>query len=290
MLFKKFPIAFFLTLVAAHAHAAWVEKGYAVVSRPGIDQPFVLVADKNLTDSKAVKNVVIYFAGGSGWIPPPQDNNGETKTGATGQKIISLRGFLAEKLGVVVAIGLPSDKQQSGLGLEWREGPEHVQDVSAVVNVLIKQYPEAKFTVLGFSNGGRSAANVGAGLSKTSKALREKLQGVVLMSSSIDAFNDTWISALAGKKGEAEGKRKVPVLVVHHKRDSCLFFHDIEDAAKWHDFIAVDDVRLPRVTSNMSNARRDCGGGSAHQYSGREEWVYQAVVDWIRTGKVAESN
>lgn len=287
MLFKNSLIAILSTLAALatqHAHAAWVEKGYAVPSRPGIDQPFVLAADKSLTDPKSVKNVVIYLSGGAGWIAPPQDNTAETRTTPTGQKIPSLRGFLAEKLGVTVAIGLPSDMQKSGLGLEWREGPEHVQDVRAVVNILIKQYPEAKFTILGFSNGGRSAANVGAGLAKTD--LREKLQGVVLMSSSIDAFNPQWINTLAGKNGE----RKVPILVVHHKRDSCLFFHDIEDEAKWHAFIAVDDVRLPRVTSTMNNAKRDCGGGSGHQFAGREEWVYQAVVDWIKTGKVTESN
>ena len=145
------------------------------------------------------------------------------------------------------------------------------------MNVLMKQYPEAKITVLGMSNGARSASHIGAVLGRQWGV---KMQGVVLMSSSLDAYRGDWIRAMEGTKE----RPKVPVLVVHHKRDSCLPYNEIEAEARWHDFITVDDPRQPRVNA----FRRDCGGGSAHQFSGREDGVYQAVVEWIKTGKVAE--
>jgi dienelactone hydrolase len=260
-----------MNLVAVReASAAWNEKAYAVASRPGVETTFVVATDNGIKDRNAVKHLLVMFAGGAGAIASPADGVREQE-----QKF-SLRGFMAEKLGVAVSIGLPSDKQE-GLPLEWRETAEHVKDAGAVVNVLVKQYPEARITLLGFSNGARSASHIGA-------ALRgqwgNKLQGVLLMSASIDAFREDWIAALDAAKDRA----KVPLLVVHHKRDSCLHYRDIEEAAKWHHFISVDDVRQPRVNTY----RRDCGRGSAHSFAGWEEKVYQAVVDWIKTGRVVE--
>ena len=259
-------------LAATQAHAAWVEKAYAVPSRPGVEVTFVLSIEKSITDSNAVKNMVMLLPGGAGAIASPEAGFQEQAPG----NLKSLRGYLAEKLGVAVSIGLPSD-QPRGLSLEWRETAEHVKDVSAVMDVLTKKFPEARITVLGFSNGCRSASHIGAAMTRQ---WGPTLQGVVLMSASIDAFRGEWMRALEATKERA----KVPVLVVQHKRDSCLPTREIEADAKWHDFIRVEDIKQPRP----SDFRRDCGGGSAHQFSGREDWVYQAVVDWIKTGKVTE--
>ncbi|MEO8103310.1 MAG: hypothetical protein ABI790_12335 [Betaproteobacteria bacterium] len=263
-------------MATPQSQAAWVEKAYAVPSRPGVEQVFVVSVEKSLTDAKAVKNMVVMFAGGAGAIASPAAGTSEQAPG----NLKSLHGYLAEKLGVAVSIGLPSDQQQ-GLSLDWRETAEHEQDVSAVTEVLMKQYPEARITVLGFSNGGRSAAHIGAGLGRKWGA---RMQGVVLMSTSPEAFRRDWIQALEASRDGQNIKRKVPVLVVHHKRDSCLPYREIESDAKWHDLILVDDAKQPRVDA----FRRDCGHGSAHQFSGRQDWVYQAVVDWIKTGKVTE--
>jgi hypothetical protein len=46
----------------------------------------------------------------------------------------------------------------------------------------------------------------------------------------------------------------------------------------------VDDAKQPRV----NNVRRECDMGSAHQFGGKEAQVYQAVVDWIGTGKTSD--
>lgn len=262
-----------LGLIGLEAQASWVEKAYAAPSRPGVEQVFVVATESTIADRNTVKHVVVMLPGGAGAVAPPQ--KGELDQIA-GNRIV-MRGHLAEQLGVVAVVGLPSDRND-GISIEWREGPEHVQDVGAVIDVLIKQYPAAKVTVLGFSNGAVSASHIGAALGEK---LGAKLQAVVLMSGAGDALRPEWIGALDALKP------KVPVLVVHHRRDSCLQFADIEEAARWHALITVDDPNLPRVNRN---SRRDCGPGSGHQFAGKEKWVYQAVADWIKTGKLPATN
>lgn len=267
-------------LATPQAQSAWTEKAYAVPSRPGVEVTFVVSLDKEITDGNAVKNMVVLFSGGAGAIASPVAGTREQAPG----NLQSLRGLMAEKLGAAISIGLPSD-QPRGLSLEWRETDEHVKDAGAVLEVMAKHYPAARITVLGFSNGARSAAHFGAVMAgKMADKWRPRMQGVVLMSTSMEAYRGEWMRALEGSKD----RQKVPVLVVQHKRDSCLPYNEIEAEAKWHDFISVEDVKQPRVNTSLANARRDCGNGSAHQFSGREDWVYQAVVDWIKTGKVTE--
>ena len=270
MKLSRFSAALFTTLWLQQANAAWIETGATVESRPGVKTMYVVSADKAITDPKAVKQLVLLLTGGPGIIPPSVDGVREQKPGR-----VALRGYFAEKLGVLVAVGLPSD-QSKGISVEWREGPEHAQDISAVMDVMMKQYPAARITVLGFSNGCRSAAHIAAA---ARKRWGESLGKVVMLSCSNEAFNDYWMTALDG--GKASGLAKVPVLVVHHKRDNCLAFENVEAQAKWHDFITVEDSKQPRPNP----VTKDCGNGSAHVFGGKEEKVYQAVVDWINTGK-----
>jgi hypothetical protein len=262
-------------LFAGHVNATWIEIGDAVESRAGIKQPYVITvpvnADKNAADRSTVAHIVLLLTGGSGAIPPVAEGIKEQQPDR-----VSMRGFMAEKLGVMVAAGLPSD-QALGLSLEWRETKEHAQDIAAVMDVMLKQYPAARITVLGISNGCRSASHIAAA---ARKPLGNRLQGVVLLSCSLGAFRDDWMGAFAASSAQT----KLPVLVVHHKRDSCLRFENIEPQAKWYDFITVDDSKQPR----LNGVRRECGMGSAHQFGGKERPVYQAVVDWINTGKTAD--
>ena len=261
-----------LAMLCIHsANAAWIETGAEVESRAGVKTMYVVSADQSITDPKAVKNMVLLLTGAAGVIPPGVNGTREQKPGR-----VALRGYFAEKLGVLVAVGLPSD-QPRGITTQWREGSEHTQDIIAVMDVMLKQYPAARITVLGFSNGCRSAANVSAA---ARKRWGGSLHSVVMLSCSMEAFNDRWISALDGSNGD----KKVPMLVVHHTRDSCLLIENVEGQAKWHDFITVDDSKQPRPNP----VTKDCGNGSAHVFGGKEDKVYQAVVDWINTGKTTD--
>ena len=234
------------------AAAAWREKNYAVDSRPGVKMPFVLAVGATDGDA-AVKNIAVWLNGGDGGTLPAREGTlSEEKTG------FAVRGFLSERIGAVAMLGIPTGSD--GISLEMRESPAHAQDVIAVVDIMKQAYPDAKVFMAGISNGARSASYAGA-------KLGNKLAGVILISSSPEAFQ--WTDEL-----------KVPVLVVHHKRDSCLYYRDIEAKAKWFTFVTVEDNSKPRP-GNV----RDCGPTSAHGFAGKSAPVFQAVADWINTGK-----
>lgn len=262
-------------LYLQQANAAWIETGAEVESRPGVKTMYVVSAEKSITDRSAVKNMVLLLTGGEGVIPPAVNGIKEQKPDR-----VALRGFMAEKLGVLVAVGLPSDHAQ-GISPEWRDTEEHAKDVSAVMDVLMTQYPAASITVLGFSNGCRSAAHIAAA---ARKRWGTSLQGVAMLSCAGSSFREDRMAALDGPRSGANTLPKVPVLVVHHKRDACLRFENVEPLAKVYDFIAVEDTKQPRPNI----MRPDCSNGSAHVFGGKEDKVYQAIVDWINTGKTAD--
>ncbi len=257
----RFQLAvFFATLFCAQAGAAWLETGGTIESRPGVKQPYVLSivvdAGKRAANPDDVKHILLLLTGAAGTIPAAVEG---IKTQRPER--LALRGFFAEKLGVVVAVGAPSDHAQ-GISSEWREGRDHVTDVRAVMEVVMRRYPVARVTVLGFSNGCRSASNISAAESGRWGA---RLQGVALLSCAGAVLDAPRMKALS----------KIPVLVVHHRDDTCLPYADVKDIGRRYEFVTIDGPSRPVETI------ADCGSNSAHQFSGSEARAYQAVADWV---------
>lgn len=218
--------------------------------------------------SQPATELILFFPGGPGMVRPPREGLREH------EEKKSILGLMAEKIGATVVVGLPSDQSKTGLSLDWRVGIEHVADAGAVIDTLTGKNANARVTLIGMSNGARSVTHIASALARRGAP---KLAGVVLMSAAGEAFPDTAIDALKAAK--------VPVLVVHHKRDSCLLYVDVEPFAKWHDFLTVDDFKQPR----LNGSRRECGNDSAHQFAGKEDIVFTAVADWLKTGKLKEA-
>jgi alpha/beta superfamily hydrolase len=216
--------------------------------------------------SKA-NNVVIMLNGGSGqvWIGKAAGGPDAGKLKVGGSMPIVARQRLADEVGAVAILTQPSDRPV--MDQEWRDSKEHVADVAAAVTVVQQRFPGAKVWLLGSSNGSWSAAHAGA-------ALQDRLAGVILMSVAAGAFTTQGFAGI-----------RIPVLVVQHRRDTCLPYRDIEEPAKWHTLVSVDDARLPRVGS----IRRDCGPESAHNFYGSEAQVMAAVAQWINTGTAPDT-
>ncbi len=272
--FKSVILLCAALLLAGTARAAWHEETLQVPStRNGVSVE-LLVAQRAEANQPArklpqpVSELVLFFPGAAGFVRPAREGlreHGERK---------SILGLMAEKLGAAVVMGLPSDQRAMGLSLEWRTGVEHVADVGAVIDTLTAKNANARVTLIGMSNGARSVTHVASALARRGAP---KVAGVVLLSAAGEAFPETAMDALKAAK--------VPVLVVHHKRDSCLFYMDVEPVAKWHDFLTIDDFKQPRVNT----VRRDCGNDSAHQFAGKEDIVFTAVAEWLKTGKLKET-
>jgi alpha/beta superfamily hydrolase len=248
------------------APVAAEESVLRIDSRPGVKEVMVVTPGKSVTAltpslSKA-SNVVIMLNGGSGqvWIGKAPDGPDAGKLKVGGAMPILAREALADKVGAVAILTQPSDRPV--MDQEWRDSREHVADVAAAVKVVRERFPGTKVWLLGISNGAWSAAHAGA-------ALQDRLAGVILMSLAGGAFTTQGFAGI-----------RIPVLVVQHKRDSCLPYRNIEEPAKWHTLVTVDDARLPRVAA----IRRDCGPDSAHNFHGSEAAVMAAVAQWINTG------
>ena len=253
---------FVAALLACAPLSLWAAEGPAerllfAEGRPGVQQPYVLTEGKG---GGEVKNVLVALIGGPGVIAASEANG-----------VVALRGrgfpaeyrrALADLIGAVATLDVPSDRR--AMEVEFRETPEHAKDVGAVVDALAQRYAGAKIYLLGVSNGAISVAYLGA-------RLQGKSSGVIIASSAMMAFNEDWISAI-----------KVPILVVHHRKDLCLEYRYIADKAKWHTLLLVDDLSKPRPGGG---AAHDCGLDSAHQFGGRQEVVVAAIAQWINTGK-----
>jgi hypothetical protein len=249
--------------------AAAEETLLKVESRPGVSEVMVLtparVGNERRSDSVAglggTKNVVIVLEGGSGHI-----RFGKTPGGPVAGKLtiygslpVMARQELADKVGAVALLAQPSDRFV--MDQQWRDSNEHVADIAAAVTVVQQRFPGAKVWLLGLSNGSWSAAHAGA-------ALQDRLAGVILMSVAQGAFSTRGFAGI-----------RIPVLVVQHRRDACLPYSNMEEQARWHKFVTVDDARLPRPGRILK-----CGNGGAHNFYGSEAAVMAAVAQWINTG------
>jgi len=254
-------VAFVIALVWAQAAAA-EETVLRIESRPGATEVLVLTPGRLVTENSSAKNAVIVLEGGSGqvWIGKTTDGPDAGEWKLSGSLPVMARQALADKVGAAAVLTQPSDR--AGMDQEWRDSKEHVADVAAAVTVVQQHFPGAKVWLLGFSNGSWSAAHAGA-------ALQERLAGVILMSVAEGAFRTDGFAQI-----------KIPVLVVQHRRDNCLPYASIEEHARWHTFVTVDNANLPRVRST----RQDCSADSAHNFYGSEAAVMAAIAQWINTG------
>jgi hypothetical protein len=236
-----------------------------IESRLGVSEVMVLtpgrIGSESVAAQRGAKNVVIVLEGGSGqiWIGKTLDGPDAGKLKIGGSLPVMARQELADKVGAVAILTQPSDRPV--MDQQWRDSKEHVADIAAAVTVVQQRFPGAKVWLLGLSNGSWSAAHAGA-------ALQDKLAGVILMSVAQGAFATRGFAGI-----------RIPVLVVQHRRDTCLPYRNIEAQARWHTLITVDDARLPRP-----GTRRECSGSAAHGFRGSEAAVMAGVAQWINTG------
>ena len=154
----------------------------------------------------------------------------------------------------------------------FRETKKHNQDIDAVIHFLRKKYPNNQVWISGSSTGSVSAGNVA-----TRSA--EGVDGVIFFSS---------ISREISHNGQLRpvtqfplSKLKIPVLAVHHKKDSCY-------GSEPH--IANDIVRLARnapvkkaiyVEGGEAYGKDPCKNAHYHGFNGILGEVWTEVGKWV---------
>ena len=228
--------------------------------RPGITLPiYVIQPDKP-------KAAVILLPGGDGIIKLGPD--GPEKGG---NFLVRTRDLFADNGLLVAVVDAPiEDEVQVSLkGL--RVTPEHATDVAAVVTYL-NELAKVPVWVVGTSRGTIGATNIAA-------RQPGAVHGIVLTStvtvSSKSGMPSVMDTDLAGIK--------VPVLLVHHKRDGCYVspYSGMNKVKK--KLINAKIVETMSFTGGKEKSKKACKAKTYHGYLKIEDKVVAAISDWIKS-------
>jgi hypothetical protein len=273
---KHLAFAAALALAASAAHAQnWIERIKATAApyeevmhvevRKGVDEPVLL---SMASPDQKPKRIVMLFPGGDGIMKIQQKGRG-TWFQLWGNYLIRTRARFVDAEDIAVSVDMPSDEYCCANDT-FRLGERHAADVGAIIAALAARFPGAAFYLVGTSKGTVSVAALGA-------RLGPKVAGVVLTSTVTRESRGG-----QGLSGFDFGTLKVPVLMVHHKSDSCHVtpYYAIEGIAK--------EYRLPLVTVTGSEGAHgdDCQAYAYHGYAGREKQVAAAIMQWVNTRAV----
>ena len=240
------------------------EKVVDIPTRPGVTQRFLFLSPDH------PKAAAILFAGGQGGLQI--GNDGDIKWGAT-NFVVRTRQLFADNGIAVAVIDAPSDRQTTPFLSGFRQTPEHVSDIKAVI-AWLRQKTKLPVWLIGTSRGTQSAAFVAVQLNNEDGGP----DGLVLTS-----------SILTDNKGRPVTemplhKLTIPVLVVHHEQDGCKFcsFGDIPGLMEK----LTGSPRKELISFTGGEDRGDpCGALAHHGYNGLEKEVVGRISQWIKATK-----
>ena len=266
---KAFLAFALLGLAILRSEAAHGDDLITLDTRPGITQSFLLLEPKG-----TAKGVVIMLPGHEGEVKFRKTANegyelinyGGKGGGLTVQR--PMRETLRNSGFVVAMITPPSDRTR--FSPQFRKSAEHLADMRSVIDYLRAHY--SKVYLQGHCLSTLSAASVASGLQS------DGISGVILSS-----------TRSTGRDGSVtdfeRGSVKVPVLLVHHRDDSCLQapYRNIEGVVKPFYESAAPKVDIITVTGGDKRLKKNedsCKDG-LHGFKGMEKDTAQAIVSWL---------
>jgi len=254
----------FLTVLAAllaalSAHAQPV-RTVDVPTRPGVTQRILVI-----TPEKA-KAAVILFAGGDGGVTLEADGRIPK---LAGNFLVRSRQMFADQGLTTVVIDAPSDKQSYPYLSGSRQTAEHVADVKAVIGWLRTQAAIPVWLV-GTSRGTQSAGYIATQLPRAEGGP----DGIVLTASVVRDARSRAVPEMA------LDRVRIPVLVAHHRQDSCrvcLF----SDVPLLMDKLTAAPRKELLVFDGGINVGDPCEARAYHGFNGIEREVVERIAGWI---------
>jgi hypothetical protein len=244
-----------LIFVLASAAASAADRLVTIDTRPGVR------VDYWEMPRDGAKATVVLLPGGEGGIG--------YKDGAptSGNFLVRSRDLFAAQGFNVAIVGKPSDR--SDLDGFFRASAAHVEDLRVVIERLRRDLGQPVWLV-GTSRGTISAAAAAIALDPS------LIAGIVLTSSVTQGARASPVPGLA------LGEIRVPVLVVHHRRDECRSSAP-QDAPYIVSRLTQAPVKKLIMLDGGSGARGDpCEPWHWHGYIGMEREAVEAIADWIR--------
>lgn len=188
---------------------------------------------------------------------------------SSGNFLVRSRDFFAGNGFNVAVIGKPTDKND--LDYESRAGAQHVEDLRKIVAHL-KQETDLPIWLVGTSRGtvSATAAAIAFGINE--------LAGIVLTSS------------VTGRKTGAVpaqklGEIRIPVLVMHHKKDACAVCRPHE-VSLIMDGLKNAPVKKLIMTDGGADPHGDpCEAFHWHGFVGMEREAVNLISNWIKNPK-----
>jgi pimeloyl-ACP methyl ester carboxylesterase len=260
---KRMVAAILLFLSAGlslQASGQAAERAVEMPTRAGVTQRFLVV-----TPGMPAKAAVILFPGGDGGLEISQ--KGSIRY-LNNNFLVRTRQLFADKGLLVVVVDAPSDRQRTALK-GFRQTPEHVADVKAVIAWIRQQY-KLQVWLVGTSRGTQSAAYVATELSPGAGGP----DGLVLTS-----------TILSDEKSRAVpemplGKISIPVLVVHHEQDGCKHCPFSETSGLMAKLTGTPRKELISFTGGESSGD-PCQAMAHHGFNGLDREVVGKIADWI---------
>jgi dienelactone hydrolase len=254
----------FLGLVAwliglSTAQAQTPQKVVDIPTRAGVTQRMIVLAPPE------PKAAVLLLAGGHGGLQVfPQ---GGMKWGE-GNFLVRTRQQFADQGLLVAVVDAPSDRQSPPFLNGFRQTPEHVADIQAVI-AWLRDSAKVPVWLVGTSRGTQSAAYIA-----TELAGAQGPDGLVLTSSILTDPKSRPVTAMP------LGKLKLPVLVVHHEQDGCMHCSFSEIPAMMDKL--VNTPRRQLLTFTGGNNKGDpCDAFAYHGFNGLEAEVVRQTAAWI---------
>jgi hypothetical protein len=255
----KILISCFFLACTTHAYGQTAQRIVDIPTRPGVDLRMVVLSPQ---DPKAA---VILFAGGHGGLQVSP--NGSFKWGE-GNFLVRTRQSFAEQGLLVVVVDAPSDRQSSPYLSGFRQRPEHIADIKAVI-AWVREQAKVPVWLVGTSRGTQSAAYVATELNSP-----DGPNGLVLSSTILTDDKGQPVPAMP------LGKLRIPVLVVHHEQDGCshCLFKDVPSLME-----KLSSVPRRQLLSFKGGENRGdpCEALAYHGFNGLEREVVAQTATWI---------
>lgn len=255
----KIWISLFLWACATHTLGQTAQNVVDIPTRAGVSQRMVVLSPQ---DPKAA---VILLAGGHGGLQIFP--NGSFKWGE-GNFLVRTRQLFADQGFLVAVVDAPSDRQSPPYLSGFRQRPEHVADIKAVI-AWVREQAKVPVWLVGTSRGTQSAAYIATELNGP-----DGPDGLVLSSTVLTDDTGRPVPAMA------LGNLRIPVLVVHHEQDGCRHcsYSDIPSLME-----VLNPVPKKQLLSFKGGENRGdpCQAFAHHGFNGIEREVIAQTATWM---------
>ncbi len=206
---------------------------------------------------------VILLVGGNGGVRLGADG----RLGGMGGNFLARTRAQFVQQGLAVALmDAPSDRQAPPFLSGFRQTPEHIEDLKALI-ADVRHRGQRPVALVGTSRGTQSAAAAAVALAQSGGPDALVLTSTILTDPQSKAVPKMDLNAL-----------RIPVLVMHHQQDGCKHCAPSDLPALLEKLPAGYQVRMYEGGNNVGDP---CEAMAYHGFNGLEPTVVQDLATWL---------